>query len=77
MGLVNDLREEEETNEKANPSPPNARIYRPSDELEITLIAQTAVEDLTAALRSVHAMESDVLKIRALVQITQTLMSNY
>ncbi len=77
MSLVNDLRAEEENNAQTNPPGPNARIYRQSDDLEIALIGQTAVEDFSAALRYVRALENDGLKIRALVQITQTLMSNY
>jgi hypothetical protein len=77
MSLANELREEEKSKEQANPPGPNARVYRPSDDFEIALIGQTAVDDFSAALRSAHAMESDTLRIRALVQITQNLMSSY
>jgi hypothetical protein len=77
MSLVSELREEEKNREQANPPEPNTRIYRQSDDFEIALIGWTAADDLSAALRRAHAMESDSLRIRALVQIAQSLISNY
>jgi hypothetical protein len=77
MSLVSELREEEKNREQANPPEPNTRVYRQSDDFEIALIGWTAADDLSAALRRTHAMESDSLRIRALVQIAQSLISNY
>lgn len=85
--LVGELREEE--NQKAQPvlaapgavppavnvNPPPGPVVHPSDDLEITLIAQTALDDFGSALHSAHSIEDEGVRIRALMQIVQVLIS--
>jgi hypothetical protein len=85
--LVGELREEENQKAQAvlaapgavppavNVNPPPNPVVHPSDDLEITLIAQTALDDFGSALRSAHSIKDEGVRIRALMQIVQSLIN--
>jgi hypothetical protein len=73
--LANEMSEEE--NNRGQSAPPGVKVPRPSDDLKIMLTAQGSLEDFNAALRSARALGEDLLRIKALMQIAQTLLSNY
>jgi hypothetical protein len=77
LNLVSDLRDEEKKREAASGTAQGSPQYHPSDDLEIYLISQSASDDFNAAMRRARSMEDNSSRIRALVQIAQTLMSNY
>jgi hypothetical protein len=76
FNFVSEMRDEETKREQVNRSPNPAPI-RPSDDLEVFLISQTALDDFKEALRRARALDEEKVRIRALVQIAQTLMSYY
>ena len=73
--LAGEMRRQEDSREQ--PVPPDVRLPHPSDDLKIMLMAQSSPEDFNAALRSARALEDDLLQIKALMQIAQTLANNY
>jgi hypothetical protein len=76
--LANEMQEEEKAKEQeGNRSSGTAGTLRPSDDFKIALIGLSALDDFAAALRYVRTLDGENLKIRALVQITQSLLSNY
>jgi hypothetical protein len=76
-GLILASEMSEEENNREQSAPPGVKVSRPSDDLKIMLMAQGALEDFNAALRSARALGDDLLRIRALMQICQTLQNNY
>jgi hypothetical protein len=75
FNLVADLREEEKQREQAGGKAVSGARH-PSDDLEIYLIGQTALRDYSAALKRVRSLEDDNLRVRALIQIVQSLTAN-
>ena len=72
--LVTELREEEKNKEQAAaPTSSGAGGLHPSDDFELFLIAQNALDDFGAALSRVHAIEDEYVRIKALLQIAQAL----
>jgi hypothetical protein len=74
LNLVADLREEEKQQEQANEMPASGAL-QPSDNLEIYLIGQIALNDYSTAMQRVRSLRDDNLRIRALTSIVQYLTS--
>ena len=77
FNLVSDMREEEKKRVQPQGGAQSPPPLLPSDDLEITLIAQTAVDDFRTALRRAHSLDGENVQMRALLQIAQSLMSYY
>jgi hypothetical protein len=88
--LASQMREEEKQKEQAsavNPGMigsvlgstprPGTNVIHPSDDLEIAMIAQSALDDFSSAIRSANSIGDEGVRIKALLQIIQTLMNNY
>jgi len=88
--LASQMREEEKQKEQAStvnsgmitpvsgPGPvPGAKAMHPSDDLEIAMIAQSALDDFNSAIRSANSIADEGVRIKALLQIIQTLMNYY
>jgi hypothetical protein len=54
-----------------------AIVIHPSDDLEIAMIAQSALDDFSSAIRSANSIADEGVRIKALLQIIQTLMNSY
>jgi hypothetical protein len=52
-----------------------ANVIHPSDDLEIAMIAQSALDDFNSAIRSANSIGDEAVRIKALLQIIQTLMN--
>lgn len=74
--LVTEMREDERNRQGQAPAPPAGAPFA-SDDLEIALIAQNALDDFSAAMRRAGALENETVRIRALLQIAQALTTNY
>ncbi len=79
LDLVQQLRAEETGTGQTNPAFRNAapgRMGGAADQLEMTIVAQLALENFDGALRYVGLMP-DELKVQALLRIVQSLVQNY
>jgi hypothetical protein len=75
--LVSDMKEEEKKRVLPQGGTLLSLPIHPSDDLEIMLIAQMAMDDFTSAIQRARSMDADSARIRALLQIAQSLMSYY
>jgi hypothetical protein len=88
--LASQLREEEKQREQGSALNPGmigsalgstprsgAIVIHPSDDLEIAMIAQSALDDFSSAIRSANSIADEGVRIKALLQIIQTLMNSY
>jgi len=88
--LASQMREEEKQKEQAsavNPGMigsvlgstprPGTNVIHPSDDLEIAMIAQSALDDFSSAIRSANSIGDEGVRIKALLLIIQTLMNYY
>lgn len=76
--LVSEIREEEKNREQAAPTPPpGVASFHPSDDIEVFLLAQNALDDFGTALSRVHSIAEESVRIKALLQIAQLLSSFY
>jgi tetratricopeptide (TPR) repeat protein len=76
--LATEMREEEKNREQsASPPPPGVTLFHPSDDIEVFLLAQNALDDFGTALSRVHSIAEESVRIKALLQIAQTMSSYY
>lgn len=78
FNLATEMREDEKQKAPAAPpTPPGGAVFHPSDDLEVFLIAQNAVDDFRSALSRAHSIDDEGIRMRALLQIAQALTANY
>jgi hypothetical protein len=76
--LAAEMQEEEKNGQQSAPPPaPGVTSFHPSDDFEVFLIAQGALDEFSTALSRAHSIAEDGVRIRALLQIAQLLSSYY
>jgi hypothetical protein len=79
LALVQQLREEEKNNPPANQMPRgavNIRMSSMADQLEMTIVAELALENFDGAMRYLRLMP-DEMRLQALLRIVQSLVQSY